>query len=279
MADDTALPAPGQVRVVTSLTNPTIKEIRALALPKYRRESGLFVTEGMKLVADAVEGNWPIRILVYGAKVANHPVVRRVAQTAHARGGDVLEVSEAVLAKITRRENPQMVVGVFEQRFIDAAAIEPGRDGLWVALEGIKDPGNLGTIIRTADAAGAKGVILVGDTVDPFGVEAVRATMGSIFHMPLARFSLEAFAAWRKNWPGIVVGTHLSGKEDYREVDYDKPVLLLMGNEQSGLDDRFAALCDHLVKIPQVGRADSLNLAIATGVMLFEIRRGKLTLS
>ena len=279
MADDTALPAPGQVRVVTSLTNPTIKEIRALALPKYRRESGLFVTEGMKLVADAVEGNWPIRILVYGAKVANHPVVRRVAQTAHARGGDVLEVSEAVLAKITRRENPQMVVGVFEQRFIDAAAIEPGSDGLWVALEGIKDPGNLGTIIRTADAAGAKGVILVGDTVDPFGVEAVRATMGSIFHMPLARFSLEAFAAWRKSWPGIVVGTHLSGKEDYRKVDYDRPVLLLMGNEQSGLDDRFAALCDHLVKIPQVGRADSLNLAIATGVMLFEIRRGKLTLS
>lgn len=279
MADDASIPIPGQVRAVTSLANPTIKEIRALALPKYRRESGLFVTEGMKLVADAVEEDWPIRILVYGARVASHPVVRRVAQQAHARGGDVLEVSEAVLAKVTRRENPQMVVGVFEQRLTDPAAIVPGPGGVWLGLEGIKDPGNLGTIIRTADAVGAEGVILIGDTVDPFGVEAVRATMGSIFHVPLARLATADFFAWRKRWPGMVVGTHLSGRHDYRAVRYDRPVLLLMGNEQSGLDERFAAACDRLVKIPQAGRADSLNLAIATGVMLFEIRRDELKLA
>ncbi|MCX5516674.1 RNA methyltransferase [Kaistia algarum] len=279
MADDSPIAAPGAVRSVTSLSNPTIKEIRSLALPKYRKESGLFVTEGMKLVADAVEEDWPIKILVYGAKVASHPVVRRVAVRAHARGGEVLEVSDAVLSKMTRRDNPQMVVGVFEQRLTPAASIRPSPRGVWVALEGIKDPGNLGTIIRTVDAVGAEGVILVGDTVDPFGIEAVRATMGSIFHVPLARLSVAEFAAWRKNWPGIVVGTHLSGQEDYREVPYDRPVLLLMGNEQSGIDDSFAALCDHLVKIPQAGRADSLNLAIATGVMLFEIRRTELKLA
>jgi len=276
---ESSLPIPGQIRTVTSLANPTIKEIRALALPKNRKESGLFVTEGMKLVADAVEEDWPIKVLVYGSKVAAHAVVRRVATRAHARGGDVLEVSEAVLAKITRRDNPQMVVGVFEQRLLPAASVRPGERGVWVALEGIKDPGNLGTIIRTADAVGAEGVILVGDTVDPFGVEAVRATMGSIFHMPLVRMNAAEFADWRRGWPGIVVGTHLSGQEDYREVDYRRPVLLLMGNEQSGLNDAFAALCDHLVKIPQAGRADSLNLAIATGVMLFEIRRDGLKLS
>lgn len=275
---DAPLPAPGAIRAVTSLNNATIKEIRALALPKYRKESGLFVTEGMKLVADAVEEDWPIKVLVYGAKVAGHPIVRRVATRTHARGGEVLEVTDAVLAKMTRRDNPQMVVGVFEQRLTAPASIRPGPRGVWVALEGIKDPGNLGTIIRTVDASGAEGVILVGDTVDPFGVEAVRATMGSIFHVPLARMTTSEFADWRKTWPGIVVGTHLSGTEDYRRVDYAKPVLLLMGNEQSGIDDRFAALCDHLVKIPQAGRADSLNLAIATGVMLFEIRRAELKL-
>jgi len=278
MADPSEIAAPGAVRTITSLTNPTIKDIRALALPKHRKESGLFVTEGMKLVADAVEEDWPIKILVYGAKVADHPVVRRVAQVAHARGGDVLEVSEAVLSKITRRDNPQMVVGVFEQRLTPKAAIQPGPAGVWVALEGIKDPGNLGTIIRTADAVGAEGVILVGDTVDPFGVEAVRATMGSIFHMKLARMNVAEFKEWRKGWPGIVVGTHLSGKADYRAVDYDRPVMLFMGNEQSGLPDDLAGICDHLVKIPQAGRADSLNLAIATGVMLFEIRRDRLKL-
>ena len=279
MADDSPISAPGAIRAVTSLNNTTIKEIRALALPKYRKESGLFVTEGMKLVADAVEEDWPIRILAYGAKVANHPIVRRVATRTHARGGEVLEVTDAVLAKMTRRDNPQMVVGVFEQRLMPPSAIRPSARGVWVALEGIKDPGNLGTIIRTVDASGAEGVILVGDTVDPFGVEAVRATMGSIFHVPLARMTTGEFAAWRKSWPGIVVGTHLSGTEDFRNVDYAKPVLLLMGNEQSGLDDSFAALCDHLVKIPQAGRADSLNLAIATGVMLFEIRRNELKLT
>jgi TrmH family RNA methyltransferase len=278
MADHSDIAAPGAVRTITSLTNPTIKDIRALALPKHRKESGLFVTEGMKLVADAVEEDWPIKILVYGAKVADHAVVRRVAQVAHARGGDVLEVSEAVLSKITRRENPQMVVGVFEQRLTPKSEIRPGPTGVWVALEGIKDPGNLGTIIRTADAVGAEGVILVGDTVDPFGVEAVRATMGSIFHMKLARMNVAEFKEWRKGWPGIVVGTHLSGKADYRSVDYDRPVLLFMGNEQSGLPDDLAATCDQLVKIPQAGRADSLNLAIATGVMLFEIRRDRLKL-
>jgi len=278
MADPSPIAAPGAVKTITSLTNPTIKDIRGLALPKNRKESGLFVTEGMKLVADAVEEDWPIKILVYGAKVADHPVVKRVATTAHARGGDVLEVSEAVLSKITRRDNPQMVVGVFEQKLTPKSEIQPGPVGVWVALEGIKDPGNLGTIIRTADAVGAEGVILVGDTVDPFGVEAVRATMGSIFHMKLARMSVDEFKAWRKGWPGIVVGTHLSGKSDYRTIDYDRPVMLFMGNEQSGLPDDLAATCDHLVKIPQAGRADSLNLAIATGVMLYEIRRDKLKL-
>jgi len=278
MADHSPIAAPGAVKTITSLTNPTIKDIRGLALPKNRKESGLFVTEGMKLVADAVEEDWPIKILVYGAKVADHPVVKRVATTAHARGGDVLEVSEAVLSKITRRDNPQMVVGVFEQKLTPKSEIQPGPAGVWVALEGIKDPGNLGTIIRTADAVGAEGVILVGDTVDPFGVEAVRATMGSIFHMKLARMSVDEFKSWRKGWPGIVVGTHLSGKSDYRTIDYDRPVMLFMGNEQSGLPDDLAATCDHLVKIPQAGRADSLNLAIATGVMLYEIRRDKLKL-
>lgn len=279
MTDDSPIAAPGAIRAVTSLNNPTIKEIRALALPKYRKESGLFVTEGMKLVADAVEEDWPIRILAYGNKVAGHPIVRRVALRTHARGGEVLEVTDAVLAKMTRRDNPQMVVGVFEQRLVAPSAIRPGPRGVWVALEGIKDPGNLGTIIRTVDASGAEGVILVGDTVDPFGVEAVRATMGSIFHVPLARITADEFAEWRKSWPGIVVGTHLAGAEDYRKIDYARPVLLLMGNEQSGLDERFAALCDHRVKIPQAGRADSLNLAIATGVMLFEIRRSELHLA
>ena len=269
------LPPPKQI---TSLANPIVKQIRGLALAKNRKETGLFLAEGLKLVADAVEAGWTIRTLVHAGAVADQPLVRRLAETAHAKGGSVIAVSAAVLEKISRRDNPQTVLGVFEQRLTAADSIRPAGDDVWVVLEAVRDPGNLGTIVRTTDAVGAKGVILVGNTVDPFSVEAVRATMGSIFAVPLARATIAEFARLARRWPGPVVGTHLSGKADYRDVDYRGPVLLVMGGEQAGLTADVAALCKTLTKIPMAGKADSLNLAIATAVMLFEIRRGMLTL-
>lgn len=271
-------PPPGAVKHITSLANPIVKEIRGLSLSKNRKASGLFIAEGLKLVADAVEAGWPIRTLVHTAGVGGQPLVQRLAATAHARGGSVIAVSEAVLAKISRRDNPQTVLGVFEHRTLASASIRAKPGDVWVALEAIRDPGNLGTIVRTADAVGAAGVILVGDTVDPFSVEAVRATMGSIFAVPLARTTIAEFAILARAWPGTVVGTHLSGTVDYRRADYATPVLLVMGGEQAGLTPDVAALCRTLVKIPMAGKADSLNLAVATAVMLFEIRRGELTL-
>jgi TrmH family RNA methyltransferase len=270
--------APGAVMQITSLANPLVKEIRGLALPKNRKASGQFVAEGLKLVADAVDAGWTIRTLLHASRVADQPLVRRVATVTHARGGRVLSVSEAVLAKIARRDNPQTVIGVFDQRFTPLSAINPPGDDLWVGLEAVRDPGNLGTILRTIDAVGAKGAILIGETVDPFSVEAVRATMGSIFNVGLARASLADFMKFRARWPGSVVGTHLSGKADYRAAEYRAPALLLMGNEQAGLSDALSAQCDTLVKIPMAGKADSLNLAVATGVMLFEILRDRLKL-
>ncbi|MEC9344421.1 MAG: RNA methyltransferase, partial [Pseudomonadota bacterium] len=110
-------------------------------------------------------------------------------------------------------------------------------------------------------------------------IEAVRATMGSVFHVPLARMTPAEFLDWRGNWPGLVVGTHLEGAVDYRNVDYGGgPVLLLMGNEQQGLPDELARVCDRLCLIPMAGQADSLNLAVSTGIMAFEIRRGALAM-
>jgi TrmH family RNA methyltransferase len=266
-------PPPGAVKQITSLANPIVKDIRGLALAKNRRASGLFVAEGLKLVADAVEAGWHIRTLVHAGNVASQPLVSRLAAATHARGGTVLSVSEAVLAKISRRDNPQTVIGVFEQRLTPPSAIKPAAGDVWVALEAVRDPGNLGTIIRTADAVGAAGVILVGDTVDPFSTEAVRATMGSIFAVPLARASGAEFAALAARWGGTIVGTHLAATADYRAVDYRMPVLLVMGGEQAGLTDEASSIARTLVKIPMAGKADSLNLAVATAVMLFEIKR------
>ncbi len=269
----------GQVKEVTSLANPLIKDIKALSLKKFRDQQNAFMAEGLKLIIDALDLGWSIRTLVFAKAGRGNPAVEKVAARTVAAGGTVLEVSEKVLVAITSRDNPQMVVGVFTQQFLPLKELRPGNGDVWVALDRVRDPGNLGTIIRTVDAVGARGIILVGETTDPFSVETVRATMGSIFAVPVAKATQDAFLAWRNGFPGLVVGTHLKGAVDYRTVDFSRgPVLLMMGNEQQGLPDALAESCDRLLRIPQAGRADSLNLAVATGVMLFEIRRGALKL-
>ena len=269
----------GQVKEVTSLANPLVKDIKALALKKFRDQQNAFMAEGLKLVIDALDLGWTIRTLIFAKSAIGNPTVDKVAARTVAAGGTVLEVSEKVLSAITRRDNPQIVVGVFTQRFLPLKSVRPEDSDVWIGLDRVRDPGNLGTIIRTADAVGARGVILIGDTTDPFSLETVRATMGSVFAVPLVKTSVDAFLDWRKGFSGLLAGTHLKGAVDYRSVRYDgKPVLLLMGNEQQGLPDELAKACDKLLRIPQAGRADSLNLAVATGVMLFEIRRGALSL-
>ena len=257
------------VHTITSLSNPTVKAVRALHLRKERDETGLFVAEGLKNVIEGVDTGHAPKILLYGADASGHPLLDKVIAATIESGGQVIEVTQDILAKVSRRDNPQAVVGVFEQVFRPLETIEPLAAPCWVALHRVRDPGNLGTIIRTADAAGCGGVILVGECCDPYSVEAVRATMGSIFAVPLFRASEAAFAAWRGRWPGSVVGTLLSAETEHSQAAYAKPTLVLMGNEQQGLPPEMAELCDVNVKIPMRGRADSLNLAVATGVMIY----------
>jgi TrmH family RNA methyltransferase len=258
-------------RTVTSLANPTVKAVRGLHLRKEREETGLFLAEGLKIVTEAVELGHAPRILMHGPDAADHPLLKKAAHAAEASGGEVIEVNQAILEKVSRRDNPQTVIGVFSQAFTPLAAIDPKAAVCWVALQQVRDPGNLGTIVRTADAAGCGGVILVGDCVDPFSVEAVRATMGSIFAVKIAKAGVQEFLAWRRSWPGSVVGTLLTAAVDYRAADYRRPVMILMGAEQAGLPPDLAAACDVAVKIPMRGRADSLNLSVATGIMIYEV--------
>ncbi len=256
-------------RRITSLANPLVKTVRSLHLRKDREASGLFLAEGLKIAAEAVDCGRTPKVVMFGPEARDHPVLLRIAGAARDGGGEAVEVDRAILEKISRRDNPQTVVAVFEQVFTPLESLEPHSARTWVALQAVRDPGNLGTIIRTADAAGCGGVILVGDCCDPFSVEAVRATMGSIFAVPIFRCSVEAFLGWRPAWPGSVVGTLLSATTDYRAADYRTPSLILMGNEQAGLPPELAQACDVAVKIPMRGRADSLNLSVATGIMIY----------
>ena len=273
-------PRPAQHRTITSLQNDTVKLIRSLDMRKARRETGLFVAEGASVLLTARDNGWQPRMLVIGPGAGDSTATKPLLDWARRAGAEILDVSAAVLEKLAAKDNPQSVLGVFEQRW--AALPEAGSAAspapLWVALEEIRDPGNLGTILRTVDAAGASGVVLVGNTCDPYSREAVRASMGSIFAVPIARAERSELIALARTWHGDVVGTHLKGRIDYREAAYRAPVLLVMGNEGAGLSDDLTAACSQLVRIPMAGRLDSLNLAVATALMLFEIRRPDLRL-
>ena len=260
-------------RVITSLQNPTIKAVRALEMRKVRRETGLFVAEGASVLVTARDHGWRPKTLLYQPEAAEGEIHRQLVQWARQSGAEILEVSEAVLAKVASKENPQSMLAVFQQAWHtlpEPQEVKP--DAVWVALEEIRDPGNLGTIIRTADAVGAGGIILIGTSCDPYSREAVRASMGSIFAVPLVRIDRENFLAWRQSWPGEVVGTHLAATEDFRAVSYRGPTLLVMGSEGPGLSDALTEACDRLVKIPMAGKLDSLNLAVATALTLYQIR-------
>jgi TrmH family RNA methyltransferase len=265
-------------KAITSLQNERVKLIRSLEMRKVRRETGLFIAEGGSVLMMARDAGWSPKMLAFLAGSASGGVTRDLVRWAMKADAECLEVSEAVLGKIAAKDNPQSVIGVFEQRWQEVPSPTQRAEALWVALEAIRDPGNLGTIIRTTDAVGASGVLLIGQTVDPYSREAVRASMGSVFNVPLARLEPAAFVDLARRWKGAVVGTHLDARTDFRAHAFTQPTLLVMGSEGPGLSDALKAACSDLVKIPMAGKLDSLNLAVAAALILYEARRTRLAL-
>jgi RNA methyltransferase, TrmH family len=238
---------------ITSPHNPTIKLIRTLGEKRHRQEHGLFIAEGEKVLDRARREGW-------------EPDYLLTTTFAEPWGkASLMRIDDKMMGSLSAQKNPPRQLGVFRQRWCPYA--DP--KGCWVALEDMRDPGNLGTIIRTADAAGAAGIILVGQSCDPWGPDCVRATMGSIFGVPLVRLTSADFLDLCRAWPGESVGTHLKATESFRRT-YRQPNLLVMGSEGKGLSDEAAAACSTLVRIPMRDGAESLNVAIATGLMLYE---------
>jgi len=258
---------------ITSASNPLIKTLKSLHAKKGRAETGLFLAEGARLAVEAADlGVWP-EILVFSPAAMAREAVARVIGEAEARRVRTIETSESVLSQISKRDNPQTVIGAYRQRMAPLEALE---GDTIVALEGVRDPGNLGTILRTVDSTGAGGVVLLGESCDPFSVEAVRASMGSLFAVKLARASFEELLRFRSARGAAMIGASLKGAGLDADRAAPARAIVLMGNEQSGLPAEMEAACDLLVKLPMRGRADSLNLAVATAVMLYDLwrRRG-----
>ena len=187
------------------------------------------------------------------------------------QGIATLEVSADVFKSLSAKDGPQGLGAVVQQRWESLDSIQGGEGLCWVALDAAQDPGNIGTILRTSDAVGCAGLILLGQCADPYDPGALRASMGAIFSQRLVKTSFTKFAQWKREHKLTVIGTSDKGSVNYRTPTYAGPLVLLMGSEREGLSSEQQAACDTMVHIPMVGRSDSLNLAVATGVVLYEI--------
>ncbi|MGB0207635.1 MAG: TrmH family RNA methyltransferase [Candidatus Puniceispirillaceae bacterium] len=264
--------------VITSAGNTEIKRLRSLHERKYRRKEGMFLAEGVRIVTEACQlGHLPSRLVITSGRTADRGVAPLIDACMGA-GGRVLTVTEALMTRISKKDNPQTVLGAFASfaesvEAIRTEQVAPDSGQIWIALDRVRDPGNLGTIMRTADAVGAEGVILIDDCTDPFSVEACRASMGAIFNLRIISTTTKGFATLADRWSGQIIGTALPASVDFRQADWKRPLILLMGNEQQGLTDELAALATQLVRLEMHGRSDSLNLAVATAICLYEALR------
>lgn len=258
-------------REITAFSNSLVKRVRSLRDKKHRKAEGLFLAEGLRILTEAREAGRLPHYLFFSREGAGHPLAQALIADVEQAGGEAIETSHDILSKLSGKDNAQAVVGVFSEFTTPLAALDWSRAPIWLVAERLRDPGNLGTILRTGDAVGAGGLILIDDCVDPFSVEAVRASMGALFTVPITQARWDEFLPWLRSGPGQLVGLSLQTDIDYRAAAYMTPTFLLTGNEAQGLPESFEAECDLLVKIPMLGKADSLNAAVATAVMAYEV--------
>ena len=259
-------------REISSFSNDTVKLLRSLRDKKARREEGLFLAEGLRILAEARDMGQLPAIIAYSDRTPLHPLAAGIVAECEAAGGDVIVTSPDILSKMSGKENPQAILGAFRQPDTSLAAIDRSASPLWLVVQALRDPGNIGTILRSGDATGAGGLILIDECADPYSVEAVRASMGAIFTQRIATATWDEFLPWLRGGPGQLVGTSLNTDQDYLEARYEQPCFVLIGNESQGLPPDYEAACDLRVKMPMLGRADSLNAAVAAAVMAFAIR-------
>ena len=260
---------------ITGFSNPTVKYLRSLRDKKYRKRSGHFLVEGLRLLEDARSGGRVPQMLVMAEgnerAATGHDVLARLVDAVEAAGGEIITTTPDILSKITGKDNAQSVAGVFDEWDTGIARIDRSSAPIWLVAQALRDPGNLGTMLRTCDAVGAGGLILIDDCADPFSAEAVRASMGAVFTVAVAQARWEEFVPWLRGGDGQLVAASLRDAVPYRGAEYLAPCFVLVGNESQGLPEAYEAECDLRVTMPMRGRADSLNAAVAGAVLAYEV--------
>ncbi|MEL7188397.1 MAG: RNA methyltransferase [Pseudomonadota bacterium] len=260
---------------ITGFSNANVKYWRSLREKKHRRRTGQFLVEGLRLLEDArASGRLPRELVMADPAQsgrAPHPLIDQLERAVEESGGDIITTTPDILTKITGKSNPQAVLGVFDEWETNLHALDRTTAKIWLVAQELRDPGNLGTMLRTGDAVGAGGLILIDDCADPFSAEAVRASMGAVFTQGVAQARWEEFVSWLRDGGGQLVAASLRDAVPYRGAPYKSPCFILVGNESRGLPEEYEAECDLRVTMPMNGRADSLNAAIAGAVLSYEV--------
>ncbi len=259
--------------MISSTSNPRIKAIRKLADSKERAANNTFLAEGLRVVGQAVDSGAQIQELLYCDELLVSDYGRSLVEKLKVDTSvELIEISKEVFESLARKEKPQGIAAVIRQNWAELTNLSGIKTGNWVALEAVQNPGNLGTVLRTCDAVGAKGLILLDYSTDPYDPAAIKASMGAIFTVTVFKADLPVLERFLKQNPAMsTIGTSDKAERDCFEFDYPDPLLLMMGSERKGLSTPYQQLCQTMISIPMEGDLDSLNLSVATGVMLYQI--------
>ena len=256
--------------LISSTNNETIKLVRSLQHRKTRDATGLLYVEGLRPFVESLDLANDLEMVLVSPSLLNEDM-QRIVHRCQGHGVRILEVTEAILGTLSGRDNPEGLAAVVRQRWKSLDAIEPSRDdSTWIALQSIREPRNIGAILRVTDAVGAAGIILLDDSADPYSPFSVRASTGAVFSQGLVRASFAEFKDWLDLHNVPCIGTSVKAETDYIDLAYPRPMVLLMGSERAGLSQEQESICDALVRIPMAGRVESLNIAVATGILLYE---------
>ncbi len=260
--------------MITSTSNPQIKFLRSLYMQKYRNESGLFLIEGLKLVGQAFDSNAEIQQIIISPDLLISEYGQSLVERAQKTSIEILELSALVFESIARKDKPQGIAALVKQNWQSLSDEKLNKEEkiLLLCVEAIQNPGNLGTILRSCDATGVSGLILLPNSTDPHDPAAVKASMGAIFTIPLYKLDYTQFISFIKGLNSFtILGTSDKARQNAFTYSYPNKILLLMGSEREGLSQELKDICDEMLRIPMLGECDSLNLSVATGIILYEI--------
>jgi RNA methyltransferase, TrmH family len=264
--------------VVTHPRDPRYLSLRSLQTPQGRSRTGCYIIEGIRHLARAVEEQAPFQSVFLDPSVLSNPFGQKLARRLRKRGVPGVRLSRHLYRDLTLAAEPQGIGAVVRQHWTERVSLQVAPQSLWLAVESIDSPGNLGTIIRTGEAAGVAGIFILGSECDPYDPGAVRASMGSLFSQKLIDCTAVEFTDWARSNGVKIVGSSPTGLLDYKALRCRWPGALVIGSEKRGLSTHFLGAADFIVRIPMRGRCDSINVAVAAGVLLFEMssqRRGR----